>query len=167
MNKVYLLIGGNLGDRLSNLDMAKTAISQSVGKIIIHSSIYETAPWGNDNQPMYLNQVLLVDTILAPSQLMQKLLEIEASMGRVRNGVNQPRSIDLDILYFNDQIINEEHLIIPHPRIHFRKFVLIPLNEIESNLMDPLHKKSVGQLLLECRDELEVHKISLNVNKND
>ena len=164
MNRVYLLIGGNLGDRAANLEQASAAISNEIGTICLYSSIYETAPWGNDLQPHFLNQVILVETALSPTSLMNALLDIEKNMGRSRNGVNQPRTIDLDILYFNDEIIQEKELTIPHPRIKSRKFVLTPMHELAPAHVDPVHKKSIETLLVECEDTLEVYKYFPNVN---
>ncbi|MEY3921182.1 MAG: 2-amino-4-hydroxy-6-hydroxymethyldihydropteridine diphosphokinase [Bacteroidota bacterium] len=167
MNKAYLLIGGNLGDREANLESAKNAISHEIGRITECSSIYETAPWGNSNQANFLNQVLLVETIHAPSQLMKSLLLIEQKLGRIRSEMNEPRTIDIDILYYNNDIVHEESIIIPHPRIAIRKFVLIPLNEIAPVHIDPVHQKTIEQLLDECPDTLEVNKFLTNVHNKD
>lgn len=167
MNKAYLLIGGNLGDREANLENAKNAISHEIGRITECSSIYETAPWGKSNQANFLNQVLLVETIHAPSQLMKSLLLIEQKLGRTRSEMNEPRTIDIDILYYNYDIVHEESIIIPHPRIAIRKFVLIPLNEIAPAHIDPVHQKTIEQLLVECPDTLEVNKFLTNVHNKD
>ncbi len=167
MNKAYLLIGGNLGDRETNLESAKSAISQEIGKILDCSSLYETAPWGNSNQANFLNQVLVVSTILAPAALMKSLLHIEQELGRTRNEVNEPRTIDIDILYYDNEIVRDEHIIIPHPRIAMRRFVLIPMKEIAPLYIDPVHQKTIEQLLEECSDTLEVNKFLTNVHKKD
>ncbi|MEY2595335.1 MAG: 2-amino-4-hydroxy-6-hydroxymethyldihydropteridine diphosphokinase [Bacteroidota bacterium] len=167
MNNAYLLIGGNIGDRLGYLQRACNEITNKIGEIIKSSSIYETAPWGNYNQSNFLNQALLVKTALEPSLLLQKILGIEEGMGRIRTAENQPRTIDIDILYFNDVKINSNELTIPHPRIFSRKFVLVPMHEIAPYHIDPVHQKSIEQMLNECKDDLEVNKFSINVHNND
>ena len=167
MNNAYLLIGGNIGDRLSYLQKACTEITHRIGAILKSSAIYETAPWGNQDQSKFLNQVLLVETHLESFALLQTILSIEEGMGRKRTSENQPRTIDIDILYFNDVIENSDDLTIPHPRIFSRKFVLIPMFEIASDHIDPFHQKSIDQLLKECEDNLEVNKFSVNVYNKD
>ena len=166
MNNVYLLIGGNIGDRLGYLQQACNQITNKIGEIIKCSSMYETAPWGNQHQSNFLNQVLLVKTPLEPSLLLQTILSIEEGMGRIRTFENQPRTIDIDILYFNDVKENSNVLTIPHPRIFSRKFVLVPMHEIAPEHIDPVHQKSIEQLLNECKDVLEVNKFSINVHNN-
>lgn len=159
MNKAYLLTGGNLGNRLQNLQNAATLIEKNIGKIEQASSVYETAAWGFTEQPAFLNQVLYVSTLLSASELIKNLLRIESAMGRERNIKMGPRIIDIDILFFNHDIINEPDLEIPHPRLHLRKFVLTPLAEIAPGYLHPVLHKTVLQLLAECEDRLDVHKI--------
>lgn len=166
MNNAYLLIGGNMGDRLGYLQKACAEITSKIGEIVKSSSIYETAPWGNHNQSNFLNQVILVKTPLEPINLLQTILDIEKEMGRIRTLENQPRTIDIDILYFNDIKENSIELTIPHPRIFSRKFVLIPMHEMAPDHIDPIHQKSIDQLLNECKDDLEVNKFSINVHNN-
>jgi 2-amino-4-hydroxy-6-hydroxymethyldihydropteridine diphosphokinase len=158
MNKVYLLIGGNIGDRKRNLDQACIEIADKIGNINRYSSIYETAPWGNQSQAAFLNQVLEVYSPLRADEIMETALSIEQHMGRVRMGLNQPRTIDIDILYFNDEKLKTEGLTIPHPRIAERKFVLVPMHELNPALVDPLHQKTILYLLNACKDDLEVRK---------
>ncbi len=158
MSEAYLLIGGNMGDRMANLEKAIRSIEASCGKLIKSSAVYETAAWGNNDQPDFLNQVLLIKTSLTPQHLMKSILEIEMNLGRVRYEKNGARSIDIDILYFDDLIVDEPGLNIPHPRIASRRFVLDPLSEIASTFPDPLSKKTVNSLLLECTDPLRVKK---------
>ena len=167
MNNAYLLIGGNMGDRLDYLQKACAEITCKIGEIMKSSSIYETAPWGNQHQSNFLNQVILVKTALEPIQLLHTILGIEEGMGRIRTIENQPRTIDIDILYFNDITENSIELTIPHPRIFSRKFVLIPMHEMAPDHIDPAHQKSIDQLLNECKDNLEVNKFSINVHNND
>lgn len=167
MNNAYLLIGGNIGDRVSYLQKALNEIKQKIGSIVAASSVYETAPWGNQQQSNFLNQAIQVTTNLDPNSLLKKILLIEQEMGRVRTIENQPRTIDIDILYFNDVKEDSPELTIPHPRIFSRKFVLIPMNEIAPDHIDPYHNKSIHQLLSACEDELEVNKFSINVHNKD
>jgi 2-amino-4-hydroxy-6-hydroxymethyldihydropteridine diphosphokinase len=154
MNKAYLLIGGNMGDRLANLEMAKLAIYQEIGPILLSSSMYETAAWGKEDQPAFLNQALLIETNLIAHDLMMALLAIEKNMGRIRQEHLGPRTIDLDIIFFNDQIIDSANLTIPHPQMQKRNFVLTPLKEIAPNFIHPILKKSITQLLTDCEDPL-------------
>lgn len=154
MNKAYLLIGGNMGDRLANLEMAKLAIHKEIGPILLSSSMYETAAWGKEDQPAFLNQALLIETNLIAHDLMMALLAIEKNMGRIRQEHLGPRTIDLDIIFFNDQIIDTENLTIPHPQMQKRNFVLSPLKEIAPNFIHPILKKSITQLLMDCEDPL-------------
>src|SRR5215211_2630893 len=115
MNKAYLLLGGNIGDRLANLGKAKQFLEKKVGKIVVYSSVYETAPWGNIDQPDFLNQVLLIETELSADQITKQILFIESTLGRVRTEKNASRIIDIDILFFNEEIIETEDVIVPHP----------------------------------------------------
>lgn len=158
MSKAYLLIGGNLGDRKNNLQKAIALINEQCGSITKSSSLYETAAWGLTDQPSFLNQALEISTSLNARQLMRKILNIEKEMGRVRQEKLGPRLIDIDILFFNNEIHNLHFLKIPHPEIQNRRFVLAPLAEIDPQLEHPVLKKTVAQLLEECPDNLEVTK---------
>jgi 2-amino-4-hydroxy-6-hydroxymethyldihydropteridine diphosphokinase len=154
MNDVYLLIGGNIGDRIYFLNESIKKIEELCGEVKDKTVVYETEAWGNTNQAAFLNQVLRISTSLTPHELLRQVLAIEVSFGRVRQEKNGARTIDIDILYFNDIIISDEILTIPHPRIAIRKFVLIPLAEIAKNHIDPVHKISVKELLENCQDTL-------------
>lgn len=156
MNLVYLLTGGNLGDRMKNLSQAIVLIQTHVGEIVNRSSVYETASWGINDQPDFLNQVLLVKTKLSANKLLKALLLIENKMGRERSIKNASRIIDIDILFFNDDIINKHGLIIPHPEIQNRMFVLSPLKEIAPDLVHPVLKQPVKNLLSTSPDKLKV-----------
>lgn len=156
MNTVYILTGGNLGDRLSSLQMAKEYIARETGNIVSSSSVYETEAWGNNNQPDFYNQVHIITTKLSAEQVMNKILEIEERMGRVRAAKNAPRIIDIDILFFNADIINQKNLVIPHAEISNRRFVLTPLNELSPRLIHPVLNKSISELLSTCKDKLSV-----------
>ena len=162
MNKVYLLIGGNMGDRMANLKDAIKHIEQQVGNVQLLSSIYETEAWGQTNQPNFYNQALLLHTQLASTELMNKLLEIENFMGRVRTVKMGPRTIDIDIIYFNNEVITSELITIPHPKLTERKFVLTPLVEIAPNYIHPFLNKSNTHLLKDCGDSLAVYKKTNN-----
>ena len=159
MNTTFLLTGGNLGNRLQNLSQAYKLIEAGCGTIIKASSIYKTAAWGFADQPNFYNQSLQLQTNFSPEKLMQQLLEIEKEMGRKRAVKMGPRIIDIDILLMNDFIIDSSLITIPHPRLAERRFALVPLNEIASTIIHPILKKSIQQLLNECKDTLAVHKI--------
>jgi len=156
MNKVFIITGGNIGDRMKNLETAEKLIEEQIGHIIQTSKIYETEAWGNNDQPSFYNQVLIAETNFSADKVIKKILKIEEDMGRERTIKNAARNIDIDILFFNDDIVNEENLTIPHPQMINRRFVLMPLNEIASAKIHPVYNKSVSQLLAECKDELEV-----------
>jgi 2-amino-4-hydroxy-6-hydroxymethyldihydropteridine diphosphokinase len=156
MNTAYLLIGGNLGDIINNFQKAIELLNQQGGKVIQKSSIYETAPWGYSRQQNFLNQAILLQTPLKPTDLMHLILKIEESLGRERKEKYGPRIIDIDILFFNDLIIQDPRLTIPHPEIQNRRFALIPLAEIAPELNHPALNKNIKQLLFECPDNLEV-----------
>ena len=156
----YILIGGNIGDRFSNLQTAKELINKQSGTIIKESSVYQTAAWGLKEQPDFLNQVLILSTTLNPETLLRSLLSVEETMGRKRSIKFGPRIIDLDILLINDFLIESEFLTVPHPALQQRKFALIPLNEVAPDLLHPVENKTINQLLTECNDELVVQKIS-------
>lgn len=156
MNLAYLLIGGNLGDRVQNLAIARSLIEKELGDIVKASSIYETASWGIMEQPDFLNQVILVETKFSPEKTMKLIHSIENNMGRIRTHKNASRVIDIDILFFNDEVINGDGLTIPHPEIQNRKFALIPMNEIACDHIHPVFKKSIKNLLSTSPDMLEV-----------
>ena len=152
------MIGGNMGDRMANLAMAMKLIEEQIGNIELKSSIYETAAWGQTNQPDFLNQALLVNTNMQADELMSKLLSIENLMGRIRTIKLGPRTIDLDIMYFNNEVISTNLITIPHPKLAERKFVLEPLFEIAPNYLHPVLNKTNASLLKDCGDSLAVYK---------
>jgi len=160
MNGIYLLTGGNIGNRLDYLSKAKEEIKNICGSVVQESSVYETAAWGNEEQDAFLNQVLKIETALSPEELLKTILEIEQQLGRKRELKHGPRIIDIDILFFNDQIINQHELIIPHPEIQNRRFVLVPLNEIAAHEIHPIINKPINDLLKECPDHLAVNKFN-------
>lgn len=163
MNKVYILLGSNLGDRTANLKTACDKISSTCGNIILRSSLYETSPWGMPEQATFLNGVLLLETILSPEKLLEQLLRIEQQMGRVRIQKWGERLIDLDILYFNDIVLTSENLTIPHPELQNRNFTLVPLCEIAPEYLHPKLHKNTRQLLDESPDNGAVTKLSISL----
>ena len=152
------MIGGNMDDRMANLNTAKKWVEDEIGVIQKSSSIYETAAWGYTNQPDFLNQILIVQTLLDAGQLMDALLTFELKMGRKRDIPMGPRTIDLDIIYFNNDIVNNHLLTIPHPKLSERRFVLLPLVEIDPDYIHPILNKTNTTLLKECGDSLSVYK---------
>jgi 2-amino-4-hydroxy-6-hydroxymethyldihydropteridine diphosphokinase len=157
-SSAVILLGTNLGDKLSMLESAKKSIQNKIGDITKSSSIYETAAWGNTNQPSFLNCIVQVFTDFSPQILLEKLLNIEAEMGRIRLEKWAPRTIDLDILYYNNEVISNENLIIPHPQIQNRRFTLLPLFEILPDFIHPVLGISNLDLLSICEDSSEVVK---------
>lgn len=155
-----MLIGGNLGDRKENLLTAISLISEQCGSLTKSSSVYETEAWGITDQPSFLNQALEISTSLNARQLMRKILKIEKEMGRVRKEKLGPRIIDIDILLFENEIHDLRFLKIPHPELQNRRFVLVPLAEIDPTLQHPVLKKTIAELLEECPDNLEVRKFA-------
>lgn len=158
MNITYLLLGSNMGNSKASLSKAVVQIEKQIGRVIRQSGLYSTAAWGNTKQPDFLNQVIIVETKLSALQTMQTILNIEKKMGRIRTVKNAPRVIDIDILFFNKKIIEQDHLNIPHPQIQNRRFVLVPLNQLSPNLKHPVLNKTVHQLLINCPDKLNVKK---------
>tara|TARA_B100000902_G_scaffold143545_1_gene140994 strand:+ start:2025 stop:2510 length:486 start_codon:yes stop_codon:yes gene_type:complete len=158
MNIAYLQLGSNLGDRESILDKSIQELENKVGFICDRSSIYITAPWGVHGQPEYLNQILKLQTNLSANCLLENIMNIEYILGRKRVKKWANRVIDIDIILFNDTIIKQKDLFIPHKYMHERKFVLVPLNEIASNYMHPIYNKTIHDLLIECNDTHNVKK---------
>lgn len=160
MNQVFLLIGGNLDDRFGLLSKAKENISKEIGTILKESSIYETVPWGFESEQDFLNQVIIVSTSLSSIQVLCNCQLIEDRLGRKRQSEQYiSRTMDIDILFYNDEIINTSELIIPHERLHQRRFTLEPLVEIAPNLVHPVIKKKLSEILKNCSDESDVKKL--------
>jgi 2-amino-4-hydroxy-6-hydroxymethyldihydropteridine diphosphokinase len=161
MNKAYLILGGNKGDKINNLHQAQLLIDKNVGTIIHKSKIYQTAAWGNTNQPDFLNMAVCIETELNPQQLLKGSIKIEQSLGRVRAEQKwMERTMDIDILFYNDEIIETPDLTVPHPYIQERMFVLLPLMDIAPELIHPVFKKNIRTLLHQCKDELEVKAVN-------
>ena len=148
MERVYVGVGSNLGDRAGFLEKAKSLVNQLPGtQVLRSSSIYETEPVGGPPQGKYLNAVWEIETSLSPHEIKEKFREIEAKLGRRRSFNNAPREMDLDIIFYGHQIIDEEGLKIPHPRLQERLFVLEPLTELAPDLQHPILKKRAKELL--------------------
>lgn len=161
MNEVYLLLGSNEGNRGLMLDTAAGAIEKTIGKIVKKSSIYETAAWGKEDQPSFLNQVVFVQTLLDTSGLLRATQSIETALMRQREVKWGQRTLDIDILFFNDAVIHTEQLRVPHPFLQERRFTLVPLKEIAPGLLHPVLHKTIEQLLAACPDPLEVRPASV------
>jgi 2-amino-4-hydroxy-6-hydroxymethyldihydropteridine diphosphokinase len=160
MNRAYLSLGSNRGDRHGNLDKAIKMLNEKIGKVILQSPLYETQPWKMDDETMFINQVILLDTNIDADTLMNWLLEIETAMGRVRTSAKyEPRIIDIDILFFNSDIISSKTVTVPHPFIQERRFILAPLAEIAPDFIHPIYKLKIYELLLVCKDNSEVVKL--------
>ncbi len=159
MNNAFLILGGNLGERRKNLAEATALLAKAGATIKRRSSIYETEPWGAKDQPNYYNQVVEILTNEDAPELMQSVLNIEQKMGRVRAEKYGARTIDIDILFFNNEIINSGHLTVPHPRLHERRFVLEPMNEIAPELVHPVLNQSISEILAHTNDRSIVKRI--------
>ncbi len=160
MSGIYLLLGSNLGDSNAMLEKARAMISMEIGGIITTSSLYATKAWGAENQPDFLNQVVEVDSALSPEELLKKVNEIEKALGRVRKTKWGTRSIDIDILYYQNEIVQTENLLVPHPQNQNRNFVLVPMVEIAPDFVHPIFKCSQKELLEKSPDKLGVTKLS-------
>ena len=141
-----------MGDRDAYLKNVNKLITEEIGAIQKKSKIYESVPWGVENQNNYLNQVLEIKSEFLAEEVLEKVLKIEDKIGRIRNEKWGERIIDIDILFFNDLIVEKEGICIPHIHLHNRKFVLIPLNEIAPSFAHPKYNKTIGELLSECKD---------------
>lgn len=159
MFSVFLLLGSNLGHRQLLLQEAVAGIGHNVGTIVKQSSVYETQAWGKTNQPDYLNQVVIVKTNLTPREVLKSILQIELNMGRERKEKWGERIIDIDILFYEDMILTETDLIIPHPELQNRRFTLAPLAQIAPDWVHPVLNKSMFALNFALQDCLIVKKL--------
>lgn len=159
-HKTYISLGSNVGDTFQNLQKAVDLIYKHIGAVLKISPVYETASWGFQADD-FLNAVILVQTSLPPKKVLRELIMIETKLGRTRT--NEPgyqsRIIDLDVLYYNEEVLNSESLQVPHPHIHKRRFVLQPLADLAPEFINPVHQKNTGQLLETCEDSTKIQKI--------
>lgn len=152
----FLLLGANLGDRVATLRQAIILITERVGIVCQQSHLYETAPWGITDQPAYLNQIVVVDTGLEPNAVITQTQAIEQELGRIRLEKWGARIIDIDILYYDQLILQTDRLTVPHPYLHLRRFTLVPLAEIAPDFVHPVLQKTTTELLAECEDGSKV-----------
>ena len=158
-NTAHLLLGSNLGNRDQLIVDATQLITERVGEVMQTSAIYETAAWGKTEQPSFLNVALAVKTSLSPLHLLETVLQIEADLGRIRHEKWGSRLIDIDILLYGAEIISvEDRLQIPHPQLQHRKFALLPLSDIAPDVIHPILRQRISELLVNLEDELEVLK---------
>jgi len=160
MKGIYLLLGSNLGQRRANLGRAWELIDKHAGPVKMVSSIYETEPWGRSNQQYFFNQAVQINTSLSPLELLETIHRIESKLGRIRYQKWAERLIDVDILYYDNKVIESDSLTIPHPELHNRMFTLIPMAEIAPLFNHPVLGKTSVELLQECNDVLEVKKLT-------
>jgi 2-amino-4-hydroxy-6-hydroxymethyldihydropteridine diphosphokinase len=178
MKEVFILLGSNRGDRKGFISNAIEMIERQAGAVIMQSSLYETEPWGFKDSTRFLNHVVEIDTNLRPEELLEQMLAIEVKLGRIRpfdacgcgiptilstdkesgnNGTGYAgRTIDLDILFYGPQLVFTDTLMIPHPRLHERRFTLEPMNELAPEFIHPLLKKTISVLLRDCKDHTKV-----------
>ena len=179
MKDIFILLGSNRGDRQDFISRACGMIEDRAGAILKKSALYESEPWGFDDATPFLNQVVEIETTLLPGDLLEELLTIEVKLGRIRPidgcGCGIPslplnaeasgddpipsyagRTIDLDILFYGQQLVFTDNLMIPHPRLHERRFTLVPLNEVAPEFEHPLLKKTISRLLHDCRDKSDI-----------
>jgi 2-amino-4-hydroxy-6-hydroxymethyldihydropteridine diphosphokinase len=146
---VYLALGSNMDDRLANLKQALASLRPQM-EVKKKSHIYETPPWGYADQSKFLNQVLMAKTYLEPEPLLRHLKRLEVALGRKASFRNGPRLIDIDILFYDDLVLETPDLILPHPRLHERGFVLLPMMDIAPDLVHPVNKKSIREMMVLC-----------------
>ena len=163
-NTAYISLGSNIGNKIQNISFAINEIASSIGEIIKISSNYLSEPWGFDSNEKFINAVISIETKFNPTELIKELQIIEKKMGRIRSNKDGyiDRIIDLDIIYYNNDIINTSELTIPHPNLYSRKFVLVPLNEIVHDYIDPIKKTSLYDLLENCPDKNSLEKLENN-----
>tara|TARA_B100001115_G_C15829426_1_gene413588 strand:- start:1499 stop:1981 length:483 start_codon:yes stop_codon:yes gene_type:complete len=160
MNKAVLLLGSNLGDGQLLFQQVISLIHERIGKLEMQSTLYQSPPWGFEHENNFLNQVLILETDLAAGEILQTCLQIEVDLGRKRTTQRYgARTIDIDVLFVNDEVMQTESLVLPHPRLHLRKFTLLPLLELIPDYVHPTLQKSIQDLLIACEDNSEVRKI--------
>lgn len=156
---LYLLMGSNLGEKKKQMDQAINLIPAVIGPVTKKSSFYETEPWGFSSEKFFLNIALQTLTSFSPIEVMHKIDEIEKTFGRERTDRGySSRTMDIDILFYDDLVLDQDNLKIPHPRLQYRRFVLVPLDEIAHDLIHPVIRKTIGELLRDCTDSGDVRK---------
>jgi len=158
MAEVYFSLGSNQGDRLKNLQSATEQLQNKIGEIQGQSKVYESEPWGYKDQEQYLNQVIHIQTQKMPIEILEIAMQIESELGRKRSGWQgyESRTMDIDILLYDDLEINTKKLTVPHPKMHLRNFVLIPLVEISPNVVHPFFRQTISDLRVNCNDKAMV-----------
>ena len=162
MEKCYILFGSNQGDKAAIFEQACLYINNRCGQITRISSAYESEPWGFDSDEWFLNRLIEIQTGMQPDALMEELLQIESELGRVRHPKMKgytSRTADLDILYFGSQVINTERVVAPHPRLHLRRFALMPLCDLIPDFVHPIFQLTQSELLERCTDDSVVNKL--------
>jgi len=154
----YLLLGSNLGDRAAHLQAGQARLALTVGELLAESAIYETAAWGREDQPAFLNQAIALRTTLTVEQLLTQCLAAEHEAGRERHERWGSRTLDVDILLFGNHVIEQPGLIVPHARLAERRFALTPLVDIAGVIQHPLYQQNIAELLAECPDHLTVRR---------
>lgn len=161
MHEVFLLIGGNTGIRLLNISRALVNIHRNIGKITARSAVYETEPWGFEHETPFYNMVVSITTGRTADEILNRIHQTERKLGRIRTKSGyEARSIDIDILFYDDAIIQQPDLIIPHPKLHERRFTLIPLMDIDPEKVHPVFHKTIRQLNDLCPDDKQVYKLT-------
>ena len=160
MQKVFLGLGSNIGDRKNHIRQTISKIEHCIGEIAAHSSLYKTAAWGKTDQSYFINQVIEISTPLSPIDLLDQVLRVERQQGRIRKEKWGARSIDIDILFYGSEIIEMPRLLIPHPFIAERRFVLAPLHELAPDFLHPVFERTIRELLTNCDDPLAVEKLT-------
>jgi 2-amino-4-hydroxy-6-hydroxymethyldihydropteridine diphosphokinase len=153
---VYLLIGSNKGDRKAFLAQALDKINRSIGRVTEKSKLYETQAWGVTNQSDFLNQAVAAETTLNPHKVLEQIIKIENEMGRVRTEKWAERTIDIDILLYDDVVVSDPDLVIPHPELQNRNFALVPLMEIAGEMEHPVLRQTIEDIYMDCMDTLDV-----------
>ena len=165
METAYVLFGSNMGDKAQIFDQACLYINIRCGRVVQTSAAYESEPWGFEADEWFLNRVIVVETLLPPEILLQELLAIEKDLGRVRHPEIEgytSRTADLDLLYYGNRVIHSATLIVPHPRLHLRRFALVPLCEVAPDLVHPVLQMTQTELLQQCPDDAVVREITMD-----